>query len=129
MDSTQHDNQTFAISVVIPAYNISKLVARAIDSVLAQTHQPDEIIVVDDGSTDDTADIIKSYGSKVIYIYQENLGLAGARNTGIKNATCEWVAFLDQYYGEPIGWDLHDKTGEPILAVLARKDKPVEGIS
>ena len=40
----------------------------------------------------------------------------------------EWVAFLDQHYGQPIGWDLHDKTGEPILAVLARKDKPVEEI-
>ena len=95
MDLTQHDNQTFAISVVIPAYNIGKLVARAIDSVLAQTHQSDEIIVVDDGSTDDTASAIKSYGSKVHYIYQANLGLAGARNTGIRAATCEWVAFLD----------------------------------
>jgi len=95
MDSIERDNQTFAISVVIPAYNIGKLVARAIDSVLAQTHQPDEIIVVDDGSTDDTADIIKSYGSKVRYVYQVNLGLAGARNTGIKTANCEWVAFLD----------------------------------
>lgn len=95
MDSTQHDNQAFTISAVIPAYNIGKLVARAIDSILAQTHQPDEIIVVDDGSTDDTADIIKSYGSKVIYIYQENLGLAGTRNTGIKAATSQWIALLD----------------------------------
>lgn len=95
MDTTEHKDRPFIISVVIPAYNIGKLVARAIDSVLAQTHQPDEIIVVDDGSTDDTADIIKSYGSKVKYIYQANLGLAGARNTGIRAATCEWVAFLD----------------------------------
>jgi glycosyltransferase involved in cell wall biosynthesis len=95
MDSTQHDNQAYTVSAVIPAYNIGKLVARAIDSVLAQTRRADEIIVVDDGSTDDTADIIKSYGSKVIYIYQENLGLAGARNTGIKAATSQWIALLD----------------------------------
>lgn len=95
MDTTEHKYRPFTISVVIPAYNIGKLVSRAIASVLAQTHQPDEIIVVDDGSTDDTADIIKSYGSKVKYIYQANLGLASARNTGIRAATCEWVAFLD----------------------------------
>ena len=95
IDNKERQDSTFTVSVVIPAYNIGKLVARAIDSVLAQTHKADEIVVVDDGSTDDTADIIKGYGSKVKYIYQENLGLAGARNTGIKAARCEWVAFLD----------------------------------
>jgi len=95
MDTTEHKDRPFTISVVIPAYNIGELAGRAIDSVLAQTHQPDEIIVIDDGSTDDTADVIKSYGSKVRYIYQENIGLAGARNTGVKAASCEWVAFLD----------------------------------
>jgi len=95
MDTTEHKDRPFTVSVVIPAYNIGELVSRAIDSVLAQTHQPDEIIVVDDGSADDTADVIKSYGPKVIYIYQENLGLAGARNTGIKAATSQWIAFLD----------------------------------
>jgi len=95
MDATEHDNQAFTVSAVIPAYNIGKLVARAIDSVLAQTHKADEIIVVDDGSTDDTASVIKNYGPKVRYVYQDNLGLAGARNTGIRAATCEWVAFLD----------------------------------
>ncbi len=95
MDSTQHDNQAFTISVVIPAYNIGKLVTRAIDSVLAQTHKADEIIVVDDGSTDDTADIIKSYSSKVIYIYQENFGPSVARNRGVEAAAGEWIAFLD----------------------------------
>ena len=95
MESTERNNQSFTVSVVIPAYNIGKQIGRAIDSVLAQTHQPDEIIVVDDGSTDDTADVIQSYGSKVRYIHQANLGLAGARNTGIKAASCEWIAFLD----------------------------------
>jgi len=94
MNNTKQDS-SFTVSVVIPAYNIGKLVARAIDSVLVQTHKADEIIVVDDGSTDDTASVIKSYGSKVRYVYQDNLGLAGARNTGIRAARSEWVAFLD----------------------------------
>lgn len=84
-----------SISVVIPAYNIEGYIKRAIDSVLAQTHQPDEIIVVDDGSTDGTAEQIKRCAGRVKYIYQENAGPGAARNTGIKAATSEWLAFLD----------------------------------
>jgi len=95
MQTTEQNDNTFTISVVIPAYNAGKYVARAIDSVLAQTHQPDEIIVVDDGSTDNTAEQIKKYGSKVKYIYQQNAGPGAARNTGIEAATGNWVAFLD----------------------------------
>ncbi|MHC4386164.1 MAG: glycosyltransferase family 2 protein, partial [Planctomycetota bacterium] len=83
------------ISVVIPAYNIEDYIERAIDSVLAQTRQPEEIIVVDDGSTDATAQKIKAYGDQVRYIHQANKGLSGARNTGIRQAQNEWVAFLD----------------------------------
>jgi len=83
------------ISVVIPAYNIENYIKRAIDSVLAQTRPADEIIIVDDGSTDATADKIKSYGNKVRYIYQKNKGLSGARNTGILEAKHDWIAFLD----------------------------------
>jgi len=93
MESSK-DNK-FSICVVIPAYNIAEFIGRAIDSVLAQTHKPDEIIVVDDGSGDNTAEVIKSYGTKVRYIYQENAGLSAARNTGIKAAGSEWIAFLD----------------------------------
>ena len=95
MNTKEPQDELFTVAVVIPACNIGTLVARAIDSVLAQTRKAEEIIVVDDGSTDDTASVIKSYGSKVHYVYQANLGLAGARNTGIRAATCEWVAFLD----------------------------------
>ena len=83
------------ISVVIPAYNVEEYIERAIDSVLAQTRTPDEIIVVDDGSSDATAEKIKTYGEKVCYIHQENRGLSGARNTGIRRASSEWIAFLD----------------------------------
>ncbi len=80
---------------MIPAYNIAEFIGRAIDSVLAQTHKPDEIVVVDDGSGDNTAEVIKSYGTKVRYIYQENAGLSAARNTGIKAAESEWIGLLD----------------------------------
>ncbi len=89
------DNTDYTVSVVIPAYNVEKYIGRAIDSVLAQTRRPDEIIVVDDGSTDNTADVIKSYGSKVCFIRQENAGASVARNTGIEAATGQWIAFLD----------------------------------
>ena len=84
-----------SISAVIPAYNAEKYIARAIDSVLNQTHPVDEIVVVDDGSTDGTAEMIRAYGDKVRYIHQDNAGECGARNTGIKAASFPWVAFLD----------------------------------
>ncbi len=86
---------TMTIAVVIPAYNAAGYIRRAIDSVLAQTRRPDEIIVVDDGSTDDTATVVQSYGSGVRLIRQANAGASAARNTGINAATSEWIAFLD----------------------------------
>jgi len=86
---------TMTISVVIPAYNSAKYIRRAIDSVLAQTRRPDEIIVADDGSTDDTAGVVETYGSDVQLIHQENAGASAARNAGINAATSEWIAFLD----------------------------------
>jgi glycosyltransferase involved in cell wall biosynthesis len=86
---------TMTIAVVIPAYNAAGYIRRAIDSVLAQTRRPDEIIVVDDGSTDDTATVVQSYGSGVKLIRQANAGASAARNTGINAATSEWIAFLD----------------------------------
>ena len=86
---------SYTISVIIPAYNAERHIDRAIDSVLAQTHQPDEIIIVDDGSTDNTAAVVKKYGSQVHYIHQQNAGCSAARNTAIKAATADWIAFLD----------------------------------
>jgi len=85
----------FSVGVVIPAYNIEAYIDRALESVLAQTHKPDEIIVVDDGSTDQTAKIIKRFGSQVKYIYQANGGLSAARNTGINASRSQWIALLD----------------------------------
>ena len=85
------------ISVVIPTYNSAKYIKEAIDSVLMQTLQPLEIIVVDDGSTDDTNSIIASYTDlkKIIYIKKDNGGPASARNMGIKKSSGEFIALLD----------------------------------
>ncbi|MHC5098093.1 MAG: glycosyltransferase family 2 protein, partial [Planctomycetota bacterium] len=83
------------ISVVIPAYNAEKHIARAIESVLAQTRPADEVIVIDDGSSDGTGDVVRSFGDKVIFIQQENAGASVARNAGIEAATSDWIAFLD----------------------------------
>ena len=83
------------ISVVIPVYNSEQWIARAIQSVLNQTVKPNEIIVVNDGSTDHTAEDIKKFDNHVRYIYQDNAGPGAARNNGIKNTTGEWIAFLD----------------------------------
>jgi glycosyltransferase involved in cell wall biosynthesis len=86
------------ISVIIPAYNCSKLIPNAIESVLGQTYSNLELIVVDDGSTDNTAEIIlnyKNYNNNMKYIYQNNGGVSKARNTGIKQSVGEYIAFLD----------------------------------
>jgi glycosyltransferase involved in cell wall biosynthesis len=84
-----------AVSVVIPTYNHAEFVVEAVDSVLAQTLVPLEIIVVDDGSTDDTQNRLASYADRIQYVFQENRGLSSARNTGIARARAAWIAFLD----------------------------------
>ena len=84
------------VSVIIPTYNRGSNIERTLDSVLAQTLAPSEILVVDDGSTDGTADWIEAhYGEKVRVIRQQNQGVAAARNRGLKEAKGEYVAFLD----------------------------------
>lgn len=84
-----------AVSVVIPAYNAAWCIRRAIDSVLAQTFRDFEVLVVDDGSTDDTAQVLRSYSPAVMVVRKVNGGLSSARNAGIINARGELVAFLD----------------------------------
>jgi len=83
------------ISVIIATYNRAHFVCDAIESVLNQILRDYEIIVVDDGSNDNTREALEKYGSRISYIYQENKGRAEARNTGIKIARGEYIAFLD----------------------------------
>lgn len=82
-------------SVIIPTYNRSWVIREAIDSVLAQDFKDYELIVVDDGSTDETPGILRSYGNKIRLIQQSNSGGAVARNTGVKAAKGDYIAFLD----------------------------------
>ncbi|MEI6331191.1 MAG: glycosyltransferase family A protein [Pseudanabaena sp. ELA645] len=82
------------VSVIIPVYNREKFLAEAIDSVLAQTYRPIEIIVIDDGSTDKSGEIARSY-AETKYIYQDNQGVSVARNIGVDAAQGEFLAFLD----------------------------------
>jgi glycosyltransferase involved in cell wall biosynthesis len=92
------------ISVIIPAYNGSRYLAQAIDSVLMQTYRSYELIVIDDGSTDNTELVLQPYLQKgdqqeraeIRYMYQTNQGVGAARNHGIRLAQAEWIAFLDQ---------------------------------
>ncbi|TWT89734.1 putative glycosyltransferase EpsJ [Pseudobythopirellula maris] len=83
------------VSVVIPCYNGEAYLREAIDSALEQAHEPLEVIVVDDGSTDGSAAIADSYGPPVRVLRQENQGESVARNRGIDESQGEWVAFLD----------------------------------
>jgi len=83
------------VSVIIPTYNRAHLLGRAIESVLAQTFRDFELIVVDDGSTDCTGELLRSFGSSVRSVVQLNRGVSAARNHGIRVASGELLAFLD----------------------------------
>ena len=84
------------VSVVIPAYNCQRFITTAINSVLAQSYADYELIVVDDGSTDNTSQIVSGFRGRVKLIKQKNGGPAAARNTGVAHSRGEYVAFLDQ---------------------------------
>jgi len=86
---------TPTISAIIPTYQRAGLVGRAIDSALSQSAAPLEVIVVDDGSTDDTAARLAEYGDRIVRLRQDNAGGAAARNLGVHHARGEWVAFCD----------------------------------
>jgi glycosyltransferase involved in cell wall biosynthesis len=83
------------INIIIPTYNRASLLKRAIDSVLEQTRSEFELIVVDDGSNDNTQELLKSYGSHITVLTQEHRGVSATRNLGIAHSTNDWIAFLD----------------------------------
>ena len=84
-----------SISVIIPVHNRRELIGRALDSVLAQTVLPEEIIVIDDGSTDDTSTFLQKTYPDITVLTRENNGVSAARNLGIQHASGEWIALLD----------------------------------
>src|SRR5258708_387561 len=84
-----------SVAIIIPTYNRASLVGRAVASVLAQVRQGDEVIVVDDGSTHSTAEVLHPQLPQITYVHKENEGVATARNLGIRMAKAPLVAFLD----------------------------------
>ena len=84
-----------SVSIVLPVFNRSQWVCEAVDSVLAQTLQDFELIVVDDGSTDKTPDALGRYGDRIRLLRQQNRGVSAARNRGVRSAGGRWIAFLD----------------------------------
>src|SRR5215216_1764150 len=83
------------VSAIIPTYNSARYLTEAVDSVLAQTVEDVEVVVIDDGSTDETELLMRGYGSRVRYLRQQNGGVARARNRGIEESRGQYVAFLD----------------------------------
>ena len=83
------------VSTIIPAYNAERTIAQAIDSALSQDFKGQEVVVVNDGSTDSTATILKKYGNQIQVVTQRNGGLSAARNAGVRHSTGEYLAFLD----------------------------------
>lgn len=99
MIARESEKNDIAVSIIVPAYNAEKTLAMTIDSLLAQTLANIEIIIVNDGSTDSTGDIIRNYESqnpdRIVGIYQENAGVSAARNAGLDIAKGEYVGFAD----------------------------------
>lgn len=109
------------VSVIIPVFNREKYLAAALDSVFAQTYRPIEVIVVDDGSIDNSAAIAQAY-SEVQYFYQSNQGVSVARNTGIAAAKGEFIAFLDsddRWYPNKLSIQINEMLTHPDLGITA----------
>ncbi len=97
MDETKgmKDEELPGVSVVIPAYNYARFLPFAVESARSQDYPKFEVVVIDDGSKDNTAEVMKQFSSPVRYVYQDNVGLSAARNSGIREAKYDFVAFLD----------------------------------
>jgi len=109
------------VSVIIPNYNYGRFLRQAITSALGQTAKPREVIVVDDGSTDDSREIIRSFGDAIIAIDQKNAGVAAARNTGAEIATGNLLAFLDAddyWYCDKVEKQLQKFSSDPEIGFV-----------
>src|SRR5271156_5408452 len=102
------------VSIIIPCYKQAEYLAETIDSALVQTYRPIEILVVNDGSPDNTEQVVRSYGDRVVYIYRDNGGLSAARNTAISRARGFYMKFLDsddQLHPQQTPWQVEAITG------------------
>src|SRR5262245_46484951 len=102
------------VSVIIPCYRQGRYLAQAIDSCLAQTHPDVEVIVVNDGSDDNTDEVARGYGDRIRYIPKRNGGVSAARNSGIAVATGRYLKFLDaddHLAPQQIEWHLEGLAG------------------
>lgn len=119
------------VSVVIPAYNSERYVAEAIRSALGQTQPPAEVIVIDDGSTDGTADVVRSISDpRVHYSYQENGGIGAARNNGIQQARSTYLSFLDSddcWPADKLSVQLHEFASHPEVDMVFGQALQVNG--
>jgi len=127
-----------SFSVIIPAYNSAETLARAVESVLAQSWPADEIIVIDDGSTDATLQVARDFGDRIQVIHQSNAGVSVARNQGAAAATGDWLAFLDAddwYFPDRLRWHAEWIAGDGSLDFLTgdyeyrREDGSLTGTS
>lgn len=112
------------VSVVIPTYNSGPLVVEAVESALAQTFLPHEVIVVDDGSTDDTAERLAAFGDRIRYVRKTNGGVSSARNQGVAEATGDAIAFLDAddvWHPRKLELQTAALAARPVLGLLGTK--------
>ena len=124
------------VSVIIPTYNRAGLIQEALESVLRQTFKDYEIIVVDDGSTDNTPEVLKPYRHRIRYVHQENQGISAARNWGILLSRGAYIAFLDSddlWYPEKLEKQIayleaHPKVGLLYGQILCRTDSGIEKV-
>jgi hypothetical protein len=118
------------VSIIIPAYNQGHYLGEAIQSALSQTYQDFEVLVIDDGSTDNTAEIARSFSDpRIQYIYQDNRGLSGARNTGVRHARGEYITYLDsddQFLPEKLELLIAEFEADPRLGLVAGQAIPID---
>ena len=110
------------MSVIIPCYNSANYISMAIQSVLQQSYSDLEILVVDDGSTDTTGEIVGGYAdSRIRYVFQKNAGVSAARNKGIREASGEFIAFLDAddiWFNDKLAWQIQCMKQTPQVSVV-----------